>query len=54
MIKTLGFALLLVGLSSLAIAGSVGSAPEVDTGLVPGSLVLVGGAVLMIRSRLRR
>lgn len=52
MTKTVGFALLLVGLSSFAIAGAV--APEVDTGFVPGSLVLVAGAALLIRSRLRR
>jgi hypothetical protein len=59
MIKTVGFALLMVGFSSFAIAGGGCpppgcSAPEIDSGLAVGTLVLVGGAVLMIRSRLRR
>lgn len=29
-------------------------APEVSAGYIPGALVLVGGAVLMIRAKLRK
>ena len=49
-------AVVLAGLSSIAFAGVTGpSAPEIgDVGLASGTLVLLGGAVLLIRSRLRR
>ena len=53
------FAVLMVGLSSFAFAGGTApgggtSAPEVDMNLAAGTLVVIGGAVLLIRSRLRR
>ncbi|HUA59557.1 MAG TPA: hypothetical protein VML19_12430 [Verrucomicrobiae bacterium] len=47
-------ALLLTGLTSVAFAGFVGNGPEVDGGVAAGAFVLIGGAVLIIRSRLRR
>jgi len=59
-------AVVLAGLSAIAFAGTstcgtvlnpapCPSAPEVgDVGLASGALILVGGAVLLVRSRLRR
>jgi hypothetical protein len=52
--KITGFILLLAGFASVAFAGSVSNAPEVDAGYVTGAVVLIGGAALMIRSRLRK
>ena len=47
-------AVVLAGLSSIAFAGA-SPAPEVgDVGLTLDTLIVIGGAVLLIRSRLRR
>ena len=54
MLKTVAVALLLASLSSIAFAGGMAAAPEVNTGLVPAALVVIGGAALLIRSKLRR
>ena len=50
--RLLGFGLLLVGAASLAFAQ--GAAPEIDPGSATVPLALLGGAALIIRSRIRR
>ena len=55
--KIAGLVVLLGGLSSLAFAGNngeTGGAPEVNAGYLGGAFVLVSGAGLIIRSRLRK
>jgi len=53
MTRITGFVLLLVGVSSFAFAG-IPAAPEVDAGFAGCAIVLIGGAALIIRSRLRK
>jgi hypothetical protein len=48
--KLMGIALLLVGLSGLAIAG-VPIVPEIDYASGVGALALLSGAILVIRAR---
>ena len=48
--KTVGIALLLVGLSSLAMGGTT-VVPEISPVTGVGALALVSGAVLVIRGR---
>ena len=50
--KTVALVLLLAGLTTVAFAG--GQAPEVNTSYVPGVLVVLGGAVLVVRAKLRK
>jgi len=52
--KIAGFALLLAGAASTALAGAVAAVPEIDPGSAISALVLLGGAALIIRSRMRR
>ena len=52
--KTLGMMLLLVGVSSLAIAGASISAPEISPASGVGALALVSGALLVIRGRRKK
>ncbi len=52
--KTLGMMLLLVGVSSLAIAGTSIPAPEISPASGVGALALVSGALLVIRGRRKR
>ena len=49
--KVVGLGLLLTG---AALAGSVVPAPEIDPGSAAVPFALLGGAVLIIRSRIRR
>ncbi len=46
--KAIGFALLLIGASGLAMATPV---PEIDAGSAGSALTLLAGAVLIIRTR---
>ena len=52
--KTIKLAILLCGFSLLAFAGAAANAPEVDVSTAAGGFILVGGAILLIRSRLKR
>lgn len=46
--KLIGMALLLVGVSGLAMAGAV---PEIDAGSAGSALALLSGTLLIIRGR---
>ena len=50
--KVFGTMLLIVGLSSLALAGNV-IAPEIDGASAISALTLISGAALVIKSRKR-
>jgi hypothetical protein len=52
--KIAGFALLFIGCSSFLFGTPVADAPEIDSGMAGSALALIGGAVLMVRSRLRK
>jgi hypothetical protein len=52
--KVLGMALLLVGASQFVFAGPPASAPELDPATGISALVLLSGAVLVIRARRRK
>ncbi|HLH01050.1 MAG TPA: hypothetical protein VKX49_32400 [Bryobacteraceae bacterium] len=49
MLKTTGMFLMLVGVSSLAFA--VPAAPEIGGGSAASAIALIGGAILVLRSR---
>ena len=49
--KTLGLILLVIGMSGAAMAGAV---PEIDGGSAVGALCLLSGAIVLIRSRLKK
>jgi len=51
-LKTAGMALLFVGVGGLLVA-AVGAAPEIDAASAGNAIALLGGAVLLIRSRKR-
>ena len=51
--KFFGIVLLLVSLSSLAIAGTV-SAPEISAASGAAALAMLSGAILVIRGRRRK
>jgi hypothetical protein len=52
--KFAGFAILLVSFSSLLFGTPRADAPEIDSGVAGSALALIGGAVLIVRSRLRK
>jgi len=54
--KSVGMVLLLVGLPSLVFGGfcAIPAAPEIGPGSAMGALVLVSGALLIIRGRRKR
>jgi hypothetical protein len=52
--KVLGMALMLIGASQFVFAGGPASAPELDTATGISALVLLSGAVLVIRARRRK
>jgi len=52
--KFFGMALLLVGISQLVIAGPPAAAPELDPATGVSALVLLSGAVLVMRTRRRK
>jgi hypothetical protein len=49
-LKSVGFMLLFVGASSAVVAG-VGVVPEIDAASGVGALVLLSGALLVLRAR---
>ncbi len=51
--KTFGMALLVIGVSGLAIAGPA-SVPEINPSSATGALALISGAILVMRSRRKR
>jgi hypothetical protein len=46
--------LLLVGMASLGFAQDGPDAPEIDPGMATVALAILGGAVLIVRSKIRR
>ena len=52
--KTIGLMILLVGASGSALAGLVAAVPEIDSASAAGALVLLTGALLVIRGRRNR
>jgi hypothetical protein len=52
--KIAGFAILFTVFSSLLFAVPVSDAPEIDSGVAGSALALIGGAALIVRSRLRK
>jgi len=54
MTKIAGMMLLLLGVAGLANASGVVSAPEIDPASGVSALALLSGALLIIRSRLRK
>lgn len=46
--------LLVVAVSSFAFAGTSAVAPEINAGFAGSAFVLIGGAALIIRSKLRK
>jgi len=52
--KVFGIVLLLVGVSSFALASEAIAAPEISTASGAGALTLVFGALLVIRGRRRK
>jgi hypothetical protein len=52
--KTIGLTMLLVGAAGLAMAGVGTATPEIDAATGVGALVLLSGALLVIRSRRKR
>ena len=51
MAKYAGLALLLIGTSSMAVAGGPTSVPEIDPAMAIGALALLSGGLLVIRGR---
>ena len=51
--RIVGFGLLLLGVASIALGVPV-DAPEIDPGMATLPLALLGGAALIVRSRIRR
>jgi hypothetical protein len=51
--KTFGMALLVMGLSGLAMAGPL-SVPEINPASAAGAIALASGALLVIRSQRKR
>lgn len=51
---TFALTLLLMGLSGATYAGVVTPAPEIDPAAAVGALSLIGGAMLILRTRKRR
>jgi hypothetical protein len=51
--KTIGMALLVVGLSGLVMAGPL-AAPEVNAASAAGAIALVSGALLVIRGQRKK
>ena len=49
--KIFGLLLLVMGMSGAAMAGAV---PEIDGGSAVGALCLLSGAIVLIRSRLKK
>jgi LPXTG-motif cell wall-anchored protein len=52
--KTIGLTMLLVGAAGLAVAGVPTATPEIDAATGVGALVLLSGALLVIRSRRKK
>ncbi len=52
--KSIGMVLILVGLSSFAFAGLFVTAPEISPASGTAALVLLSGAILVIRGRRKR
>ena len=53
LMKTIGMALLVMGLSSLVMAGPL-SAPEINSASAAGAIALVSGALFVIRGQRKR
>ena len=51
MMKTIGFTLLLLGSAGVAAAQGPVAAPEIDPATSIGALVLLSGALLVLRAR---
>jgi hypothetical protein len=53
-VKTIGLMMWLVGAAGAAMAGVPTATPEIDAATGVGALVLLSGALLVIRSRRKR
>jgi hypothetical protein len=52
--KSTGFVMLLIGAAGFAVAGAVTAAPEIDPATGVGALVLLSGALLVLRARQKK
>lgn len=52
--KSIGFVMLLIGAAGLAVAGGATPTPEIDPTTGVGALVLLSGALLVIRTRRKK
>ena len=51
---TIGMTLLLIGVAGLALAGDVPTAPEINPGSAGTAVALLGGALLVLRNRIKK